>query len=67
MRENKLVARFRRRFRTTTDSKHGLPIAPNVLERNFTALRPNQSWVTDITFLWTQQGWLYLAVISTCF
>jgi transposase InsO family protein len=67
MRENKLVARCRRRFRTTTDSKHGFPIAPNVLERNFTALRPNQSWVTDITFLWTQQGWLYLAVILDLF
>jgi transposase InsO family protein len=67
MRENKLVARFRRRFRTTTDSKHGFPIAPNVLERNFTAPRPNQSWVTDITFLWTQEGWLYLAVILDLF
>ena len=67
MRENKLVARCRRRFRTTTDSKHSFPIAPNVLERNFTALRPNQSWVTDITFLWTQQGWLYLAVILDLF
>ena len=67
MRENKLVARCRHRFRTTTDSKHSFPIAPNVLERNFTALRPNQSWVTDITFLWTQQGWLYLAVILDLF
>jgi len=38
-----------------------------VLERNFTALRPNQSWVTDITFLWTQEGWLYLAVILDLF
>jgi len=67
MRENRLVARCRRRFRTTTDSKHSFPIAPNLLERNFTAVRPNESWVTDITFLWTLQGWLYLAVILDLF
>jgi putative transposase len=67
MRENALVARTRRRFRTTTDSKHSFPIAPNVLERDFTALGPDQAWVTDITFLWTTQGWLYLAVILDLF
>jgi putative transposase len=67
MHENKLVARCRRRFRITTDSKHGFPIAPNLLERNFTAPCPNESWVTDITFLWTLQGWLYLAVILDLF
>jgi putative transposase len=67
MRENSLAARCRRRFRTTTDSKHSFPIAPNLLERNFTAVRPNKSWVTDITFLWTLQGWLYLAVILDLF
>jgi putative transposase len=67
MRENKLVARARRRFRTTTDSRHTFPIAPNVLQRNFTANAPDQAWVTDITFLWTKQGWLYLAVILDLF
>jgi putative transposase len=67
MRENALVARSRRRFRTTTDSNHTFPIAPNVLERDFTARGPNQIWVTDITFLWTTQGWLYLAVILDLF
>jgi putative transposase len=67
MRERKLTARTRRRFRTTTDSKHGFPIAPNVLERNFTASAPDRAWVTDITFLWTAQGWLYLAVILDLF
>ena len=67
MRENRLVARCRRRFRTTTDSKHSFPIAPNLLERNFTSVCPNESWVTDITFLWTLQGWLYLAVILDLF
>jgi putative transposase len=67
MRENRLVALRPRRFRTTTDSNHNLPIAPNLLERDFTALRPNQSWVTDITYLWTQQGWLYLAIVIDLF
>ncbi|HVZ85484.1 MAG TPA: IS3 family transposase [Polyangia bacterium] len=67
MREKKLAARTRRRFRTTTDSKHDFPIAPNVLERNFTASAPDRAWVTDITFVWTAQGWLYLAVILDLF
>ena len=63
MREKHLVALTRRRCRKTTDSKHTFPIAPNLLQRNFTAQGPDESWVTDITFLWTRQGWLYLAVI----
>jgi putative transposase len=67
MREKKLAARTRRRFRATTDSRHKFPIAPNLLERDFTAEAPDQSWVTDITFLWTKQGWLYLAVILDLF
>jgi transposase InsO family protein len=49
MREKALVARKRRRFRTTTDSKHGFPIAPNVLARDFSASGPDQVWVTDIS------------------
>jgi transposase InsO family protein len=67
MRENRLVARIRRHFRTTTHSKHAFPVAPNLLARDFTATAPDQRWVTDITFLWTQQGWLYLAVILDLF
>jgi putative transposase len=67
MRERKLAARTRRRFRTTTDSKHDFPIAPNVLERDFTTSAPDRAWVTDITFVWTAQGWLYLAVILDLF
>lgn len=67
MRERNLVARTRRRFRTTTDSTHDFPIATNVLARDFTASAPDQAWVTDITFLWTAQGWLYLAVILDLF
>jgi transposase InsO family protein len=67
MKKAGLAARRRRRYQTTTDSKHAFPIAPNVLERDFTATGPNQAWVTDITFLWTQEGWLYLAVILDLF
>jgi putative transposase len=67
MRERGLVARCRRRYRTTTDSKHSFPIAPNLLGRDFTAQGPDESWVTDITFIWTLQGWLYLAVILDVF
>jgi putative transposase len=44
-----------------------IPVAPNLLARDFTATAPDQRWVTDITFLWTQQGWLYLAVIPDLF
>ncbi len=67
MRERNLAARKRRRFRSTTDSKHAFPLAPNVLARDFTASAPNHAWVTDITFVWTQEGWLYLAVILDLF
>ena len=67
MRAARLTARPRRRFRRTTDSAHSLPVAENVLARRFTAERPNQRWVTDITYVWTQQGWLYLAVVLDLF
>lgn len=63
MRENKLQARRKRRFRRTTDSHHCWPIAPNLLAGDFTAERPNQKWNVDISYVWTTQGWLYLAVV----
>lgn len=53
----------RKRFRVTTDSKHKLPVAPNRLERQFEVSEPNRIWVSDITYVWTTQGWLYLAVV----
>ncbi len=62
-----LRARKKRRFQTTTDSRHGLPIAANLLDRQFTVTAPNLAWVTDITYLWTREGWLYLAVILDLF
>jgi transposase InsO family protein len=67
MKEAGLRGRMRRRFRKTTDSNHPFPIAPNVLERDFSATAPNQAWVTDITYLWTREGWLYLAVMLDLF
>ena len=63
MQENGIYARMRRRFRHTTDSNHKLPIAPNMLQQDFTATAPNQAWVGDITYIWTAEGWAYLAVL----
>ena len=67
MQEQGLVGRPPPRFVATTDSNHQLEIAPNVLDRNFTASAPNQRWVGDITYLSTPGGWLYLAVIIDLF
>ncbi len=63
MSEDGLKARPRRRFRRTTERAAKDPVAPNVLERDFTAAEPNQAWVGDITYIWTLQGWAYLAVL----
>jgi putative transposase len=67
MRTAGLRARGHRRFRTTTDSRHSLAIKQNLLDRQFTMPTANQGWVTDITYLWTLEGWLYLAVIIDLF
>lgn len=67
MRQEGIVARKKRRFRKTTDSKHSQPIAPNVLARNFNVELPDTAWVTDVTYVWTHEGWLYLAVILDLF
>jgi putative transposase len=63
MRREGIVAKRRKKFRITTDSKHDDPIAPNVLNRDFDVALPNTAWVTDVTYVWTLQGWLYLAAI----
>ena len=63
MRRNGLRGRVRRRFRITTDSKHEHPIAENLLARNFEASGANEKWTTDITYVWTAEGWLYLAIV----
>jgi putative transposase len=68
MRHHGLVARPRpRRFIRTTDSRHGYGVAPNVLARNFTPEAPNRAWATDITYIETRQGWLFLAVVLDLF
>jgi transposase InsO family protein len=63
MRQEKLQARPRRRFVRTTNSEHGERIAPNLVARRFTAEKPNQLWASDITYVPTTEGWLYLAVV----
>ncbi len=63
MRELQLCAKAKKKFKITTDSKHHLPVAPNLLNRDFSATQPNQKWVGDITYIWTNEGWLYLAVV----
>jgi transposase InsO family protein len=67
MRDLGLKARTKRRFRITTDSKHSNPVAPNHLARNFTVSEPDVAWVTDITYIWTDEGWLYVAAILDLF
>ena len=67
MQENGIRAKHKRRFKVTTDSKHNLPVAPNLLARNFQPEAPNQAWTSDITYLWTNEGWLYLAIVIDLF
>lgn len=63
MNENGIRAKHKRRYKATTDSKHNLPVAPNLLDQNFEASAPDQTWTTDITYVPTGEGWLYLAVV----
>src|SRR5690554_3927861 len=62
-----IMARKPRKFKLTTNSKHNYPVAPNLLNRNFQVERANQVWVSDITYIRTNQGWLYLTVIIDLF
>lgn len=62
MKEEGLVCKTRCKFKATTNSKHDKPVAPNLLDRNFTAEKPDQAYVGDITYIPTREGWLYLAV-----
>jgi transposase InsO family protein len=64
MRAAGIAAKTAKKFRHTTDSDHGLPVADNVLDRRFTPRRPNESWVSDITYIPTREGWLYLAAVE---
>ena len=67
MRENGLAARQKRRFKRTTDSQHGWPVAANLLEQDFTASRADEKGGADISYVWTREGWLYLAVVIDLF
>jgi putative transposase len=63
MRSEGVVGKKRKKFCVTTNSRHDHPIAPNVVQRDFEAPAPNAVWVTDVTYVWTHEGWLYLAAI----
>ena len=67
MRQNGIRVIRSRKFKRTTDSDHAFNIAPNLLQQDFTASRPNQKWAGDITYVWTREGWVYLAVIIDLF
>jgi putative transposase len=67
MRENGLKAFQKRRFKRTTDSAHGGLIAPNMLDQDFETTGPNQKWGVDISYIWTAEGWLYLAIVLDFF
>ena len=62
MRENGINVERTRKFKATTDSDHTFNIAPNLLNRDFSAAGPNQKWAGDISYIWTREGWLYLSV-----
>jgi putative transposase len=63
MRQNAICVVRSRKFKATTDSDHTFNIAPNLLQQDFAASQPNQKWAGDITYVWTREGWVYLAVI----
>ncbi len=63
MRQNGISVVRTRKYKVTTDSDHKFNIAPNLLDRDFAAEQPNQKWAGDISYVWTREGWLYLAVI----
>ncbi len=63
MRQNGISVVRTRKYKATTDSNHKFNIAPNLLDRDFNSDAPNQKWAGDISYIWTREGWLYLAVI----
>ena len=67
MRVNRILGKQKKRFRVTTNSNHPFPVADNLLDRNFEVTKPDRFWVSDITYIWTREGWLYLAVTIDLF
>jgi putative transposase len=67
MRANGWRAKAAKKYKATTNSNHRLPVSPNLLQQNFEATKANEKWVSDITYVWTEEGWLYLAVMMDCY
>lgn len=67
MHDNDIHAKTKRKFRHTTDSNHTRPVAENLLDRQFNPSKPNEVWLADITYIWTHEGWLYLAAVEDLF
>ncbi len=67
MRDNSLKVERKKKFKRTTDSHHNKPVAPNLLGQDFTCTGPNQKWGADISYVWTSEGWLYLAIVVDLF
>ena len=67
MREAEVWVRYRRRYKATTQSDHGKPVFDNILQRDFQASAPDRAWVSDVSYVWTSEGWLYLAVVLDLF
>lgn len=67
MKEEGIRSKTVKKYKATTNSKHNLPVYPNLLDQQFKVERPGQAWVADITYIWTSEGWLYLATIMELF
>ncbi len=67
MAKHRLIAVKRKKFKVTTDLNHDLTLYPNLLKQKFKTSKPNETWVADITYIETKEGWLYLAVILDLF
>lgn len=67
MKENKLYSKTVKKYKATTNSHHNLPVFPNLLNQKFKVDAPGKVWVTDITYIWTKEGWLYLASVMDLF
>lgn len=63
MRERGIRCKYAKKYKATTDSKHNLPVAVNILKQVFVVVRPNEVWVADITYVWTKEGWLYVSIV----
>ncbi len=64
MKKNGIKSKRKAKWKATTNSNHNLPVAPNLLEQNFDVKDPNTVWVGDITYCWTEEGWLYTAIVK---